>query len=133
MAANTITTTTTTGRVANLERLAQPIGGLMSQPIQLSTRPGDPRFAIVTAPMGDISRSVASVAQAVGVQSPGIGTFDGCGNSLDYEEARLKALAEGLERYSSCVYDEKQFLWATAAELGPDALDLDSLPRCSEN
>ncbi|WP_246258467.1 YcaO-like family protein [Kroppenstedtia pulmonis] len=37
-----------------------------------------------------------------------------------------------MERYSSCVYHEDQFIWATAAELGEDAIDLQKIPLCSE-
>jgi ribosomal protein S12 methylthiotransferase accessory factor len=50
---------------------------------------------------------------------------------LDESAALIPSLAEGLERYSTAVYHNEQFLWATAEELGADALDLDTVPRCS--
>jgi ribosomal protein S12 methylthiotransferase accessory factor len=37
-----------------------------------------------------------------------------------------------LERYASSFYDERQFTWATANDLGDTALDLDTVARCSE-
>jgi ribosomal protein S12 methylthiotransferase accessory factor len=41
-------------------------------------------------------------------------------------------LAEALERHSATAFSEDQFIWATADELGVDAVDLDSFPVCSE-
>lgn len=61
-----------------------------------------------------------------------VGPIDGAGGGLDRQEACLRAMAEALERYSSSVYEERQFIWATANELGAEAIDLDTLPRCSE-
>jgi ribosomal protein S12 methylthiotransferase accessory factor len=51
---------------------------------------------------------------------------------LTDERALFLALVEGLERYSTCVHKEEQFIWAAADELGRDALDLDTLPKCSK-
>ncbi|HZU66452.1 MAG TPA: YcaO-like family protein [Ktedonobacteraceae bacterium] len=116
---------------ATLEDLIQPAGGLIGRAVQLPIQPGEPRFPIVSVSMGDIGQPLSSVARALEGRSA-TGTLDGAGGSFDYDEARIKAIAEGLERYSSCAYDEKQFLWATAEELGDEALDLDSIPRCSE-
>src|SRR5699024_6187160 len=48
------------------------------------------------------------------------------------ESAELKSMAETLERYCSCTYKDNQFIYATANELGEDALDLDSIPMVSE-
>lgn len=60
------------------------------------------------------------------------GTIDGAGGAFDPKEARLLSIAEGLERYASCVYDEKQVIWATARELGLEAVDLNQFPSMSE-
>lgn len=54
------------------------------------------------------------------------------GSGLSPEEALVPALVEGLERYSTGACRDEQFVLATAAELGRDALDLDGIPRCSE-
>jgi ribosomal protein S12 methylthiotransferase accessory factor len=45
--------------------------------------------------------------------------------------AQLLAVSEALERYASYVPDEDALLTATAAELGDDAMDLDTVARCS--
>jgi ribosomal protein S12 methylthiotransferase accessory factor len=53
------------------------------------------------------------------------------GSGLDESSAMIPTLAEGLERYSTAVYRAEQFIWATASELSSEAIDLDTLPRCS--
>jgi len=113
-----------------LEDLVQPIGGLVEGVFQLPNDPGEPRFPIVNASMGDLSQALTSVAHSVAGKSVA-NTLDGAGGSLNADEARIKAIAEGLERYASCAYNEKQLRWATAQELGAEALDLDTVPRCS--
>jgi ribosomal protein S12 methylthiotransferase accessory factor len=54
------------------------------------------------------------------------------GVGLSAEEALVPALAEGLERYSSGLCRDEQFVYASADELGRDALDFDGIPRCSK-
>ena len=54
------------------------------------------------------------------------------GSGLSAEEAFTPALAEGLERYSTGICSERQFVLASAEDLGSEALDLDSIPRCSQ-
>lgn len=49
----------------------------------------------------------------------------------DPEHAKLIAVSEAMERYSALVFGQREFLSASARELGDDALDLDSVPRCS--
>ncbi len=117
---------------SSLEELVQPMGGLIAGVGQLPNYPGEARFPIMNTVMGDIGQALATVAQALGGKSAA-GSLEGAGGSIDADEARLKAIAEGLERYSSCAYSEQQFIWATARELGSEALDLDTVPRCSEN
>ncbi|MBV9257957.1 MAG: YcaO-like family protein [Ktedonobacteraceae bacterium] len=117
---------------SSLEELVQPVGGLIAGVRQLPNYPGEARFTIMNTAMGDIGQSLATVAQALGGKSAA-GTLDGAGGSIDADEARLKAIAEGLERYSSCAYSQEQFIWATARELGTEAIDLDTVPRCSES
>ncbi len=115
----------------NLERLAQPIGGLFSHIIQLPSAPGEPQFSTFNSSLGDVNQILTAFSPARESRLVA-GSLNGSGGGLQEEEGRLKALAEGLERYSSCVYDDRQLIWATADELGDEALDLDTLPRCSE-
>jgi ribosomal protein S12 methylthiotransferase accessory factor len=58
--------------------------------------------------------------------------MDGAGTGVDATIAAKLAVVEALERYSSCMYDERQLVWATGAELGREAIDLDTVARCSE-
>jgi ribosomal protein S12 methylthiotransferase accessory factor len=54
------------------------------------------------------------------------------GTSVNDDEARFLALAEGLERYCTSILSQDQILWGSANELGQDALDLDKIPQCSD-
>jgi ribosomal protein S12 methylthiotransferase accessory factor len=116
----------------NLQNLVQPLGGLISRVIHLPHHPGEPRFPIMSSSLGDVGQVLSNVTNA-GPPGSTAHIMDGTGGSVAPEESRIKAIAEGLERYSSCVYDEKQFIWATADELGDEALDLSAVPRCSES
>ncbi len=49
----------------------------------------------------------------------------------DPAHARLVAISEAMERYCALVFDERRFVTASAKDLGEDALDLETLPRCS--
>jgi ribosomal protein S12 methylthiotransferase accessory factor len=58
-------------------------------------------------------------------------SFVGTGFGFDRAGAALRSRAEALERYCSYVYQKEQLLIASADELGDEAIDLDTLPRCS--
>ncbi|CCF12861.1 ycaO-like family protein [Brevibacillus laterosporus GI-9] len=114
-----------------LEKLVQPMVGLISRVDHLPISPGEPEFPIHLSSLGDISHSLTQIKRAT--QGRYIsGGMDGAGGSTDVAESRIRSMAEGLERYSSCTYDERQFIWATADELGDDALDLRKVPVCSD-
>lgn len=120
-----------TNATASVLDLVQPIGGLFSREIQVMNAAGDPRFPATIARLDDVGRILPGFAQTV-TSDAGRNALDGAGSGLEPEDGRVRAVAEGLERYASCFYEERQFIWATAAELGTDALDLDTLPRVSE-
>ncbi len=110
---------------SKLQTLLQPLGGLFSSS-QVVQAPGDePQFIVRTAELGDIG----VVWEEIGKRGNAIVRAGGAG--LDETNALIPALAEGLERYSMCVFRSEQFIWATANELGAEALNLDLLPRCS--
>ncbi len=115
-----------------MESLVQPLGGFISRVSALPTYHGEPDFPIQVASTGDISQALPHIKRLNKGRSIS-GDMDGAGGSLDEKESRIKAIAEGLERYSSCVYSEDQFIWSTAKELGASALDLKSVPVCSES
>jgi len=111
---------------ARLQDLVSPLGGLVNHVLQLPVEPSSPPLAVFSADLGDVSTVLPYLC------GPDcLGTLDGTGTGVDAERAGIVAVAEALERYANCVYDERQFRWATADELGAEALDLDSLPRCS--
>ncbi|MEV0732755.1 YcaO-like family protein [Polymorphospora sp. NPDC050346] len=62
---------------------------------------------------------------------PEHGNLDGAGGDLDAARAAHLAVAEAVERYSSCAVDPDRTIRASADELGAEAVDLDSWPRCS--
>lgn len=111
---------------ARLAELVSPLGGLVSHVLRLPVEPSEPPLAVFSADLGDVSAVLPALC---GPEC--LGSLDGTGTGVDPERSALVAVAEALERYANCVYDERQFRWATAAELGPEALDLDSLPCCS--
>lgn len=114
---------------ATLESLVQPIGGLIKQVMELPPDPGEPSFPTCGSFLGDLNEVLNPYSRFV---APDPNALNGAGGGIEPEMARIRAIAEGLERYSSCVFDERQFVWATGEELGTDALDLDSVPRCSD-
>jgi ribosomal protein S12 methylthiotransferase accessory factor len=111
---------------ARLQDLVSPLGGLINDVTRLPVEPSSPQLAVYSAALGDVS---AVLADQCGPDC--LGSLDGAGTGLDASRAEIVAVAESLERYANCVYDQSQFRWATADELGAQALDLDSLPRCS--
>jgi ribosomal protein S12 methylthiotransferase accessory factor len=113
-----------------LLQLVQPMGGLISGHTQLVSAPGEPQFPTAIALLNDVSQILPGVANAVanGSKKPNL---DGAGGGLEGEIRNVRAAAEALERYASCFYDDRQFLWASANELGSEAIDLDTIPCCS--
>ncbi|MEZ5094803.1 MAG: YcaO-like family protein [Nocardioides sp.] len=53
------------------------------------------------------------------------------GGALDRETAAHISVAESLERYSSCSWDPAALVWASADELGDDAIRPERWPACS--
>jgi ribosomal protein S12 methylthiotransferase accessory factor len=115
----------------SIESLVSPLGGMVSRVTGLPTAAGDPSFAICSAALGDLAQLLPNVRESAGSRSVR-GQMDGAGGGLGRERAQMLAVAEALERYSSCVFDERQLRWATRDELGEEALDLQTVPRCSE-
>lgn len=109
----------------DLNRVVQPSVGLISSVGRLPIPSGEPKFPIFTGSLGDMSKLFDYSNDMM---------IDGSGGDINAEQAEIKAVAESIERYSSIVYnEEKQFIWATADELGNEALDLDLIPKCSKN
>ncbi|MFI0712209.1 YcaO-like family protein [Streptomyces inhibens] len=110
-----------------LRRLEEAMGPAV-RPVKGSHRlpplPGEPDYAVFVSTIGDPT----VLWEDKPSQPDGL---DGAGGGTDPEQARLIGLAEALERYTNSFYQSELVRWATAEELGDEAVDLDVLPRCS--
>ncbi|MFD8492798.1 YcaO-like family protein [Amycolatopsis sp. NPDC059657] len=111
-----------------MRKLVSPFG-LVSRLTWLPVTEGEPVYSIYTGSLGDPGAAVPT--QAGWAHSASSGNFDGAGGALDPDLAAHLAVAESLERYSSCVWDPDKLIWATAAELGEDAIPPWEWPNCS--
>ncbi|WP_409180100.1 YcaO-like family protein [Amycolatopsis sp. VS8301801F10] len=59
------------------------------------------------------------------------GNFDGAGGDLDPDRAELLSVAESVERYSALAVRDEALVFASADELGPDAVAPAEWPRAS--
>jgi ribosomal protein S12 methylthiotransferase accessory factor len=103
--------------------LVQPHVGLIEGVRFLPIEIGEPVIEVTAATLGNVSMALPYLGA---VDSPG-----GGGSDVDPDVAWIRAVVETAERYASMVYAEGDFVVATAKELGPDALDLLDIPRCS--
>ncbi|NUW41504.1 YcaO-like family protein [Nonomuraea rhodomycinica] len=103
--------------------------GLVNIVTRIPRMTGRHRFPIYTASMGNPASLLPGRVDApLPLTWAGM---DGAGTGLTDDPARLTAAVEAVERYSSCVWDNEQFIWDTGRNLGREALDLDTVPRCS--
>ena len=110
--------------------LMQPLGGLVGKTTHFRAYSDEPRIITRIAQLGNIGQIWRHAVHKVGSrQFPAM--VSGSGSGLDDTTGLLPALAEGLERYCASVFKTEQFITATAEELGREALDLDTIPRCS--
>jgi ribosomal protein S12 methylthiotransferase accessory factor len=112
-------------RLSNLYDLCQPEGGLIGRRTLFWPEDDEPCLAVQTAQVGDLSGIWNRGGDHASLSASGSGV------GLDAEEGSVPALAEAVERYCAGTYSNDQFVWASAAELGSEALDLDTIPRCS--
>lgn len=110
---------------ASLYELVSPYGVVSSARRNLTPR-GMTDVDCFVAPCGGGSPGVPSPSRTGDGGS-------GCGRTLaDSERARLIAIAESAERYSSGDFLGEEVMWARAAELPGAVLDPRRIPRCSE-
>ena len=114
--------------LAGLDRLVSPEGGLIERVTRISA--DEDQIAVFAAAMGELEH-VRSNIRSTGGRMTGV-ELSGGGGSTNPRLARSIAIAEALERFSSCAVPA-DLTWATAQELGDRAVDLDSLPVCSPN
>ncbi|MDH2392157.1 YcaO-like family protein [Streptomyces sp. HNM0663] len=109
-------------------RRVEAVSGPAVRPVRGSTRlpplPGEPPYSVFVSSIGDPTVLWSDTpAQPQGL--------DGAGGGVDPERARLISVAEAVERYTNAFYQPHMVRWASADELGDEAVSLQSLPRCS--
>lgn len=111
--------------------LVRPRVGLLDNVTFLPQELGSPVFEIASSGLGNLTMTFPHIRDLKGmdVRDRRIG---GAGSDIDPELAWVRAVVEGAERYATMVFNEKDFVVATAHDLGSEALDLDTIPRCSE-
>jgi ribosomal protein S12 methylthiotransferase accessory factor len=111
-----------------VESLVSPFGPVTgTRPSVTSPRRALGRFAFESVAVGSGSPGRAITRTGMrGVVAGGGRTID------DPARARLIAIAEGAERYSSGDFLQERRILAASAELDGPAVDLGRIPRCSE-
>jgi ribosomal protein S12 methylthiotransferase accessory factor len=101
--------------------------GVSFLPIEL----GAVDLAVAATVLGNVTMTFPHVVRPDGrdVRDEVIG---GGSADLDPEQSWVRAVVEGLERYSTLAFSESDFVVASASELGSAALDLTIIPRCSD-
>ncbi len=112
--------------LARLDRLVSRQTGLIQQVTRISAETD--LLSVYAASMGHLEFVQPNITAAPGKVS-GV-EMSGGGGGTQPERARAIAIAEALERYSSCVLPD-DLIVATPNELGDDALDLTTVPTCS--
>jgi ribosomal protein S12 methylthiotransferase accessory factor len=113
---------------STLDSLVSPYG-LVSRLSRLPVADGEPRFSIYSGSQGNPGRVLD--AHPHWSHDPTMGNVDGAGGDIDPAQASFLAVAESLERYSSCAWRPERMIWATAEELGDEAIPADQWPHCS--
>ena len=106
-------------------------GGLVSEVVSMHSAADDPTYIVSTALTGDL-REAWSQASLPLRMSHGIVSLNGSGTGLSESEAFVPAIAESVERYCTTLFNPEQFTIASAEAMGDQALDLGTIPRCSE-
>lgn len=106
------------------------MGGLITGEGEHQPYPDEPRILTKVLSLGNVNTIWPHIPEKKKGSSRA--SLQGAGTGVDKEGCFLPALGEAIERYCASVYSKDQFLWATAEELGKDALDLNEIPRCSQ-
>jgi ribosomal protein S12 methylthiotransferase accessory factor len=104
--------------------LVEPRVGLIDSLRFLPIELGAPEVEVAGAALGNVSRTLPYLNSQKG--------HSGTGADVDPEFALIRAVAEAAERYACMVFADRDFVVATAQELGANALDLTEIPRCSQ-
>ncbi|MET9783463.1 YcaO-like family protein [Nocardiopsis alba] len=103
--------------------------GLVSGSLALPRPEGEPGFEVYAASLGDPSKVLDNLRGWN--RGADMGNMNGAGSALTPERARLVSLAESLERYSTCAWDEGGLTVASESELDVEYVSPSRWPRCS--
>jgi ribosomal protein S12 methylthiotransferase accessory factor len=112
-------------------RLLRPIGGLMEEVSILTQEHTAPAFEVGVTALDNMTMTFPHVSTIHGTDARNE-SLGGAGADADPEKAWIRAVVEGAERYCCMVYQPDDFVVASANELGTAALDLGTVPRCSD-
>lgn len=111
--------------------LLQPEGGVLSGVARVIGDEVSPDFDMANSNLGNLTPVFPHVRGVDGNDASGE-SIGGAGADVDVEMAWLRAVMEGVERYANMAYAENEFIIASGNELGAAALDLDTVPQCSQ-
>jgi ribosomal protein S12 methylthiotransferase accessory factor len=112
----------------SLEELVSPYG-LVSRTAPLPVSEGEPSFAVHLAHLGVPSRALANLHGWD--QDEDTGNSDGAGTALTPERAKLISIAEALERYSTCAWNDDEMVVSAENDLDDEYVSPSRWPRCS--
>jgi ribosomal protein S12 methylthiotransferase accessory factor len=113
-----------------LARILSPNGGLLSGVLRMGGEATTSDFHVAASNVGNLTEIFPHLVGPDGTDMSGKGV-GGAGADLDPELAWIRAVMEGAERYACLASTSAQFITSTGSELGSEALDLDSIGRCS--
>ncbi|WNO11296.1 YcaO-like family protein [Teredinibacter sp. KSP-S5-2] len=114
-------------------RLVGSGGGVVGDPTWRNTNdPGAIDIPLCTVPVGELSRCYSNVSTISGKH---LDSYALCGVGCDpnQEIALVKAVAESLERYASCILLPSETKIASANQLGDTALEWSKWPSFSQS
>ncbi|MCT4355818.1 YcaO-like family protein [Streptomyces sp. Je 1-79] len=111
-----------------LEELVSPYG-LVSRTAPLPVREGEPPFAVQLSYLGVPSRALSNLRTWAADEDTG--NSDGAGTGLTAERAKLVSIAEALERYSTCAWDDDAMVVAAENDLTEEFVSPSRWPSCS--
>jgi ribosomal protein S12 methylthiotransferase accessory factor len=111
--------------------LVQPVGGLFRPGFTSRAWSFEPQFTTHLVRSGDLTPALWEERPSRSDKGAPR-TIAGGGTAASSDVAEMLAVAEGVERYSACAFKPGQVTLASAEQLGDEALDLDTIPRCSE-
>ncbi len=114
-------------------KLIRPVGGVVEEPVPLfQGEMGIPEFKIYSSGLGNLTMTAPHVRSSNGgMVTPG--AIGGAGSDEYRELALVRSVAEAAERYANSMLNESSsWIVASQNELGDEAMDLSTLPVCSE-